>query len=318
VGCPRSGTTLLQRILDHHSRLAVANDSHFIPRCIDKFAPARLEDAEAGRDVGLDAGLIDGVRSYHRFRRLGLSDEDVADAATGAATYRDLVSRLYTRFAVLAGKPLGGEKTPDYVRRLRLLSGLLPWARFVHIHRDGRDVALSVLEWAGEKKGPGRLQLWETEPVATCALWWRWQVAAGRRDGRALGPGRYHEVRYERLTSHADEETRAIVEFLGLPFEAGMLDYHRGRINPDTSLSAKGRWLPPTPGLRDWRSQMRERDVALFEELAGDLLDELGYPRATSGGSPAIADLATRSREWWEGHLEHRRVKAMRRRRRQP
>ncbi len=35
-GCPRSGTTLLQRMLDHHPELALANDSHFIPRALEK------------------------------------------------------------------------------------------------------------------------------------------------------------------------------------------------------------------------------------------------------------------------------------------
>jgi hypothetical protein len=93
-----------------------------------------------------------------------------------------------------------------------------------------------------------------------------------------------------------------------------MLDYHRGRAKADTALSAKSRWLPPTPGLRDWRSQMRERDVALFESLAGDLLAELRYLLATSKTSPAIEAVADRSRQWWRRHLERRRSKALKKR----
>ena len=69
------------------------------------------------------------------------------------------------------GKPLAGEKTPDYARNLPLLHSLFPWAKFVHLIRDGRNVALSTLEWANEGKGPGRIGLWQEEPVAVCSWW---------------------------------------------------------------------------------------------------------------------------------------------------
>jgi len=64
------------------------------------------------------------------------------------ATYREFVTALYDTFAHQNGKPLAGEKTPDYVRRLPLLHALFPWSRSVHIVRDGRNVALSLIDWA--------------------------------------------------------------------------------------------------------------------------------------------------------------------------
>src|SRR5260370_4121670 len=59
-----------------------------------------------------------------------------------------------------------------------------------------------------------------------------------------------------------------------------MLRYQEGLTKSDPGLDAKHAWIPITPGLRNWRSQMPTEDVERFEAAAGDLLDELGYPRA--------------------------------------
>jgi hypothetical protein len=298
VGCPRSGTTLLQRMLDNHPQLAVANDSHFIPRV--------MENVPIGVDPLLTPELVEQVRTYRRFYRLALPDDAVREAARESRTYGEFVGALYSEYGRLHGKPLAGEKTPDYVRRLPRLHPLFPWARFVHIIRDGRDTALSILQWARGGKGPSRFELWEEEPVAVCALWWRWLVTTGRRDGRALGPARYHEVRYEDLVARPETTLRELASFLGLPYAPEMAAFHEGKTRHDSGLSAKEAWLPPTRGLRDWRTQVSERDAELFEALAGDLLSELGYERSVGTPSPSVAATAERCRRWWESEMARR------------
>lgn len=298
VGCPRSGTTLLQRMLDHHPLLAVANDTHFIPRAIDP----------EGGDVPLTPGIVDRVLAYHRFPRLGLPEHAVRRAAAGSGSYADFVSALYEMLASRRSKALGGEKTPDYVRHLPLLNRLFPWTRFLHIVRDGRDVALSALEWASPTKGPGRFALWRDDPVAVCALWWRWQVSLGVDGGRDAS-GRYLEVRYEDLVTDPGRIMGDVCRFLDLPFAPETVSFHVGREREGPRLSAKSAWRPPTPGLRDWRAQMPGGDVALFEALAGDVLSDLGYERTTGTPSTALRARADRYREWWETELDRRRSK---------
>ena len=295
VGCPRSGTTLLQRMLDHHPMLAIANDTHFIPKVVDP----------EGADVRLSPEMVDRVLAYHRFPRLGLPEASVRLAAARSETYAQFVSSLYAEFGARRGKPLAGEKTPDYVRYLPLLGRLFPWARFIHLIRDGRDVALSAVQWARPHKGPGRFAMWEEEPVAVCALWWRWQVSAGRSNGIELGP-LYHEVRYEQLVADPAGTASRLCRFVDLPFSPKMLAFHAGKTKDEPGLSAKKAWLPPTQGLRDWRTQMIERDVALFEALAGDLLLSLGYRRATAAPSRDIASLADRCRGRWDAEMQQR------------
>jgi hypothetical protein len=254
VGCPRSGTTLVQRMLDAHPLLTVVNDGHFIPAAVDGL--------DATAEMPLTAEIVERARTYRTrsgktgFHRLGLPDAAVEDAAARATTYAEFVSGLYDAVARGSGKPLAGDKTPDYVRHLPLLTALFPKAPVVHLIRDCRSVVLSLMEWAAPGKGPALYALWHQEPVAVCALWWRWQVRAGLRDGRPRDE-RYREVRYEDLVTDPDAILRRLTGFLGLPFAPQMLGYHEGRQRSAPGLAAKQAWRHPTQacatGARRWR-----------------------------------------------------------------
>ena len=121
-------------------------------------------------------------------------------------------------------------------------------------------------------------------------------MISGRREGENLGPARYREVRYEDLVTRPEETLRGIADFSELPFAPEMLTYHVGKARYEPGLSAKKTRLPPTPGLRDWRTQMGKRDLELFEAIAGDLLSALGYERGVATISPEIASVAGRCR----------------------
>jgi hypothetical protein len=292
-------------MLDNHPQIAVANDSHFIPRAI---APIGTET-----DPPLTAELVERVLHYHRFARLGIPEPVAREASARAGTYGEFVSELYSEHARLHGKELAGEKTPDYVRYLPLLHSLFPRARVIHIIRDGRDVALSTLEWAREDKGPGKFALWREQPVAVCALWWRWQVETGRREGARLGPEIYRDVRYEDLVADPETTLRNLSEFLELPFAPEMVSFHAGKTKSDPRLSAKSAWLPPTPGLRDWRRDMAPRDLELFEAIAGDFLSELGYETKSDEIAPEAASTARDCESWWDAEMAARRERLKRR-----
>lgn len=292
VGCPRSGTTLLQRMLDSHPQLAVANDTHFITRAVKKTLRKAV-------NPNLTSELLAQVRNYRRFYRMGLEDNEVDLAAADCSTYREFVSKLYTIRALKLGKPLSGEKTPDYCRQMPVLTELFPWARFIHIIRDGRNTALSVLNWASQSKGPGRLSLWKVDPVGCCALWWRWQTATGRHDGRLLNQGIYREVKYENLVKSPDEELASLTAFLQISYSEKMARYFEGKTINKPGLSAKSAWLPPTSGLRDWKSQMSLEDTVVFEGLAGDLLEQAGYEMSGLQPTSDTIKRIEKCRQWW-------------------
>jgi Sulfotransferase family len=270
VGCPRSGTTLLRRMVGAHPRIAITRETHWIPQLADR-PPAELPAALA---------------EHPKFATLGIEPTELE--ALPRDSYAAFVGAVFDRYGAAEGKPLVGDKTPGYVRAIPLLHRHFPDARFVHLIRDGRDVALSALGWERRAQQLRRsFPTWADAPFETAALWWRWHVLQGRRDGRVLGPERYHELPYETLVADPEAACRALCAFLGVGFEGAMLRFHEGRTRHEQGLSAKRAWLPPTPGLREWRSQMTANQVQQFEAAAGDALEALGYERAAP--APAAA-----------------------------
>jgi hypothetical protein len=292
-------------MLDNHPQLAVSNDTHVIPRAVIGSHPRG--------DVPLTGDLIEQVTSFKRFGRLGIDEGTTARVAAATDTLAAFASALFDEFADRQGKSFGGEKDPEYVRHLPFLHRLFPTVRSVHIVRDGREVALSTLDWVTPRRYLGRLALWAEEPVAVCALWWKRQVSAGQQGRAEVGADRCLEVRYEELVRAPEGVLRSIAAFLGLPFSSSMLEYHQGRMRDDPGLAIKDRWLPPTGGLRDWRVDLSERDLELFEALAGDLLDALGYARATGPSvSPSIEAVAARCLLRWATEVERRQIRETR------
>lgn len=289
VGCQRSGTTMLQRMLDAHPRLAVAYDSLFIPRVIKGDAP--------GIDPEMTPDIVRTVREHPRFGRLGLSEEGVGRASSGARRYSGFVSRIYDELALLHHKPFAGEKSPGYCRHIPHLHALLPWTKIIHLIRDGRDVALSIRSWG---KGAAKLELARAEPIGVGALWWRRDVSRGCGDGRGLPSSSYREVRYEALVREPESSLRELASFLGLEYSEEMAQYHQGRVKASPGLSAKAAWLPPTQGVRDWRTQLAEEDQELFEAIAGEELAMLGYERRFSRFSTRVIARAEACLRWWE------------------
>jgi hypothetical protein len=274
VGCPRSGTTLLRRMVDAHPRIAITRETHWIPEVIRRGRGVDL----AGRATPELPAVLE---AHPKFGTLGIDREELERLASERPSYAAFVQALFDWYGAARGKHLVGDKTPGYVREIRLLHDLFPHARFVHLLRDGRDVCLSALGW--ERKAEQlrrRFPTWDEAPVATAALWWRWHVMQGHQSGRGLEPGLYLELRYEALVADPEGECRRLCDFLGVVFDPAMVRFHEGRTRFEPGLSAKRAWLPPTPGLRDWRGQMPHEQVEEFEAAAGDALEALGYPRA--------------------------------------
>jgi hypothetical protein len=288
VGCPRSGTTLLGRIADAHPQLAVVHETRWIPRCFQWREGLTPE----GRVTG---SLVARLRDPRVLEPLQIDERELAELVreSDGAHFASFVTKLFDVYGERQGKPLVGDKSPGYVRYLPLLHELWPEAKFVHIVRDGRDVCLSVLDW---RKGVTRFSTFAEDPYTTTGVWWEWYVRLGREGGRELGPGLYHELRYEALVAEPERESAALCEFLGLPYDASLLRFHEGRTSSKPGLSTKAAWLPVTGGLRDWRTTMDADAVRQFEAAAGDLLDELGYPRVARSVSRSQREGAARVR----------------------
>lgn len=210
VGAGRSGTTLLRLILTGHSRLYIPPETWFLRDLVREFP---LQGALAQPQI---ERAVAAMVHHERWADLDVPADAVrarvaALMASGAMTLRDLVDVVYRHLAQTAGKPRIGDKTPHYFAIVRQLAALYPAARFVHLLRDGHDVAMSWID-AG----------WQRyyEP----GFEWPAAVRCLARDCLAL-PERVLAVRYEDLVRQPEATTRQICAFLGEAFEPGMLDW---------------------------------------------------------------------------------------------
>jgi hypothetical protein len=270
LGCVRSGTTMLRAMLDSHPELAVPPESYFV-------APALQQQARyatgAGRPIDLDRLLAD-IAADRSFPDWVLGPDALTEVRSEPrATVADALLALYRAYAHQQGKPRAGDKTPSHLLHIDLLAASFPQARFVHIVRDGRDVVPSI---QGMSFGPDRF--------AEGIFFWERRVERGLAGGEMLGPERYRQIRYESLVADPEGVLREICPFLGLEYSEDMVRYHERADDLLDGMRAtrhvQGVRKPPTTGVRDWRTALAPHDVALFEALAGDLLDRLGYERS--------------------------------------
>jgi hypothetical protein len=247
VGCPRSGTTLLRRMVDAHPRIAIVGETHWIPEVVR---------GGRGLDIGgrVTAKLPPVLLSHPKFPTLGIEREQVERLAAGRPSYPAFVAALFDVYGARCGKPIVGDETPGYVKEIGLLHDAFPYARFLHLVRDGRNVCLSAL--AGDT------------PVTAAASWWRSHVLEGREQGRRLDPRLYVELQYEALVLDPEAECRRVCAFLDIEFHPAMLGFREGRTRFEL----------------DWRTRMAREDIEAFEAVAGDALDAFGYPRAATAG----------------------------------
>jgi hypothetical protein len=272
VGSGRSGTTLLRAMFDSHPAMAVPDEVSFVVRFARPHY-ARRYGWPGTYDPGAAADLVLANESFRRWGVPAGEARSTLTAPPAPTSYAATVRRAFAAYAAHAGKPRYADKTPMHVLHLPRLERMFPEARFVHLVRDGRDVAASY-----------RTVAWGPAGIEDAALLWRRRVAAGRRAGRRLGPDRYREVHYEDLVRDPEAVLRGLCAFLDLAWDDRLLRYHEraGEVIAATRFPAAHDRLrlPPTPGLRDWRRDLTGAEVARFEAIAGRELAAAGYERA--------------------------------------
>jgi hypothetical protein len=291
VGMNRSGTTLLRMMLDAHPQLTIPPETHFVPDLI-----------KAVREPGATPeDALEAMKSAREWGDFGFSDEEMLARLRALPKLKPgaAVRTFYEAYMQQQGKPRWGEKTPTYVQKMKLIQRALPEARFVHVIRDGRDVALSVLD-----------RTVRDLTAADIARRWQKKITKAREDAPALE--HYTEIRYEDLIMRTEPVLREVAEFCDLPWDDSMLTYYErsgerlkemARALPGDGrakeLSVERRMKthemttkpPSADRVARWRTQMSYDQRVEFEELAGDLLAQLGYPVGEHAVEQATAQI---------------------------
>lgn len=274
VGVPRSGTTLLRLMLDAHPQLAIPPETGFLmddfgsavgPEALAKYICQFPPAAPAWPDYGLDAAVF-----AHCSAQLN-----------PAADVGEVLRLFYQLYADRFGKPRSGDKPPGYLGFMPQVAKALPEAHFIHIIRDGRDVALS---WRKTWFAP-------SQNIPHLVAEWARRINQARHAARGL---QYLEVRYDQLLLNTSDCLMRICQFIELPYSQALLEYHHraasrldehgARFKPDGTVLVSREQrrqqqvlssLPPDPRrLGGWREQLSRAEREACENVAGPLLAE--------------------------------------------
>jgi hypothetical protein len=277
VGCPRSGTTWLQRLLAAHPRVRTGQESHLFDFYIGpqlRVWNKLLDPEETGR-----GGV--GIGCY-------LTEEEFL-----ATLRRYMISLLAPMLRRVAPGELFLEKTPEHALYIPEILQLLPRARFVHLLRDPRDVVASLLA-ASESWGAR----WAPHSPWRAARIWVKHVRGARMGAATLGPSQFLEIRYEELHERPGETLLRVSGFLGLPWPRAEMEQaiennraDRVRQGGGTQIPIRGAFSNPrgvvvepdgfvrraVPG--GWRQDLSWSQKLVVRAVAADLMADVGYAR---------------------------------------
>ncbi len=234
VGAERSGTTLLRLMLSHHPEISWCHEFEYVVDCIeskDKFPP-----------IG---DYLNYLSTNRIFQATGFQVDQTY-------SYPQLVNSFLQQQKEQKRKPIIGATVHRHFDRLLYI---WPDARFIHIIRDGRDVAKSCIGmgWAGN--------VWTGIQ--------RWQAAEHLWEELAqqLPQDRHITIFYEDLIAKTEQVLSQLCQFIGVDYNAAMLSYPQ-----NTTYS-----IPSQQYIEQWRKKLSQREIQLIESRISQQLQTAGY-----------------------------------------
>lgn len=275
VGCPRSGTTMLQLMLHSHPRIAVPPETRYlIPAYLRRRSFGDMRLAQRRRAL---AEWVAGDRTT-KFKELKIDkDEYVRQAVEGPGSLGSVLGLTFKMYADRFGKVRWGDKRPSYVKQIDYLLRMFPDAQFIHLIRDGRDCVASLKEMP-----------WYAHNSFHAVSTWAEAIDAGVKLRRTMPEDAYYELRYEDLTDDPSTELKKLCVFLEEDFDPAMIS---PREAASVAVPAHKVWHSNTHSdvtrarVGTWANRLDAWEVSLCEQVLGERLAANGYE--LTGAPPA-------------------------------
>jgi hypothetical protein len=277
LGCPRSGTTLLQVMLHSHPRIAIPPETRFLlPAYRERLRFGDLSETANRRALGDFIVRTKG----HRFADLGLDRNATVDQIVeGPPTLGSAVGIVLRAYAERFGRPRWGEKRPAYYNHIDVVMRLFPDAKIMHVVRDPRDCVASLK----------RMPWWRTDSYHSVAAWAQ-SIDNTERAIRAW-PGTVTRVQYERLVAEPESELKALCAELGEEYDPAMAEPQR---LAETPVPERKHWHsntrvgPTTMRVGRWKDELEPWEISLCETVLAERMAKFGYEPAGAGALGAV------------------------------
>lgn len=269
-GCGRSGTTLLGALLGRKINSIVTPESQF------KFDLLNRPD-----ESGLS--YLRELAGNWRFGNWDLDIISLERKMENVVSLSEFLSVTVKEYGAMNGgvdSNVWIDHTPNNIDYMIPMSKIFPDAKFVHLIRDGRAVAASVIPLP-----------WGPNNILGAADWWIQRLAVGLAAELFFKPKKVIRIRYEDLVMNTTEELNRIIKFLGLKNHIDATDSEREMHLPGfTKAQHKLVNTPPDSSrIFSWKSTLTRRQIEIFELKALTLMKYLGYESYSDGNIKPVS-----------------------------
>ncbi len=265
IGVGRSGTTLIQSMLNTHSMITFPPETHFV----------RNHLANQKEHQILSKG------KYEEFLNILTNDGDLAKIDLDIKKIFNKETKKITElyYSVLKtylekqNKQFIGEKDPKNLEYLKIIKSTFPDAKILHIIRDPRDVILSRVKADWTKYKSKRYH----------SLIYRLQYDKAIKDGKTIFDENYFSFQYEKLITDPESMLRKICKFLEVEYESGMLSFYKqsSDIIKGTEQKWKEKCFTPVDGknLNKWEKKLTDKEIYYIQKITTPVFKEGLYDR---------------------------------------
>lgn len=253
LGAPRSGTTFLSSLLAN-TRYGVPVETQVVTKYYKKLA--NYGDLSGYAEFSALMRSIMRERAIMQWK-LDINIQEFYAGIQDDVSYPSILNKLFSIRRDEISKFAWGDKTPHYLGDVDIIDSVFPNAKYIYIVRDGRDVALSLLQ-----------KEWGPNNIYACAKYWSWLNRESNTIKKLRQNNQLYFIKYEDLLDNVEVSVKTLYSFLNEEVD----DLTIRQLTSNTIVNNK----------QKWKSMLTERQIAVFESVAGETLRKFDYSLSTA------------------------------------
>jgi hypothetical protein len=262
LGNPRSGTSLFRLMLNSHPNMIVPPESGFLQWWYKKYKDWNLNDSKNQSKI---QSYVTDLLSSKKIEDWQLDKKELMQliSTKKPTNYAELSSLIYYKYRNNSDTNIKivGDKNNYYIHHLGILNSIYPNAKYIHLIRDGRDVACSYKKLK-QLKSNSLYKPTLVDSIEDIANEWCENIA---RIDSFLGNKPCLKIKYEDLIADPEAVLKEVCSFLNINYHERMLSYYDSNLNDEPKATRD--WKMKTFEPIDKNNSNKYKDILNLKEI---------------------------------------------------